>query len=150
MNEKSCSCLPCHSGNSRGFRSSALWNLEKTTKKTHPGYMILIEYSITQVLRGRLSLKVIWWQSWKLNLSFLTVRPCPLRGITWCWVHSWCMKVCGPCLHFTRALPSMRGGFCLTSPNCHPLPLAPRSWLFSPFILPKLQLPGCWRSEQKW
>ena len=36
MNEKSCFCLPCHSGNSRGFRSSALWNLEKTTNKKTP------------------------------------------------------------------------------------------------------------------
>lgn len=58
MNEKSCSCLPYHSGNSKGFRSSALWKLEKNKKKQ--GNMILIDYSITQVLRDRLILKIIW------------------------------------------------------------------------------------------
>lgn len=145
MNEKSCSCLSCHSGNSKGFRSSALWNLEKN-KQNHQGYMILIDYSITQVLRGQLILQVIWWRSWKLNLSFLSDLALPVEshgvGAT-----AGGMRVCGPHLHFVRALPSMRGGFCLTSPNCHPLPLAPRPWLFFPFILPELQLPGRWCSE---
>ena len=144
MNGKSCSCLPSHSGNSKGFRSSAFWNLEKQKKQDD---MILIDYSVTQVLRGRLILKAIWWQSWKLNLSFLTVRPCPSCEVTWYRVHSWCMRVCGPRLHLFWALPSMLGGFCLTLPNRRPLPLAPRPWLSLPFILPKLQLPGHWCSE---
>lgn len=125
-----------------GALPSGTW---KNKKKQD--YVILVDHSVTQALRGGLILRVIWWQSWKLNLSFLTVRPCPSCGVTWGRVHSWCMRVCGPRLHFFWALPSMPGGFCLTLTNCRPLPLAPRPWLSFPFILPKLQLPGHWCSE---
>lgn len=142
MNEKSCSCLSCHSGNSRGFRSSALWNLEKTNKKTHQGYMILIDYSITQVLRGQLILQVIWWRSWKLNLSFLTVRPCPSRGITWCRGHSWWYEGVWP-------PPSLRQGSALNAgrllPNftqLSPTPPCPQTLAAFPLYPAKAPAPG--------
>ena len=140
MNEKSCSCLSCHSGNSKGFRSSALWNLEK--KQTKPP-RLYDSYRLQYHTGAERSIDPPGYMVAKLEIEpEFSVRPCPSCGITWCRGHSWWYEGVWP-------PPSLRQGSALNAgrllPNftqLSPTPPCPQTLAVFPLYPARAPAPG--------